>query len=324
MLRSWQNPVASAKRAYLSFLLRAFFDKRIYRYEPTPFGRRILRFMPSVNIAWSNGVVITPPLDNFLWVKCSARGYHEPFLERVLAAVVESGAVIVDAGAQVGLVAVMCAKLAGTAGRVYAFEPQPENYRVLNVAVARNNTWNVEALNIGLAATTTQCSFWPALLSGWSQLPERRDQWPPEAHDTAVDVKCMALDDFVTQRPVERIDVLKVDVDGADFDVLRGATRVLDSEELALVIFECSCYWAALGNDCQAAMAFLQSRGFDLYLAPISGSVPYKVESGERLPKGWGSKRRKAINVFGVKNSATKRKLAPLLSGALPLEKLAE
>lgn len=314
----------SLKRVYLASLRRLFFNKKKFRYAPSPLGKRIIPLLPSLVVKWRNGVELTPLLDNFLWVKCSAYGRHEPLLESVLATVVGPGTVVVDAGAQVGLVTIMCSKLAGNQGKIYAFEPHPENFKALIDAIARNAATNVEALNMGLSARNGRLNFWEALTSGFSLLPERKEDWPTGALGHDVAVECTALDDFLHARGLSNVDILKVDVDGSDFDVLRGAEQLLASGTVSLVVFECSCYWVPLGYQCETALEFLHRLGFELYVSPISSDSIYKVNPGDTLPMAWGRDLKKALNVYGVKSGSVKGKLASILANARPLSSLGE
>lgn len=309
------------KKLYLSVLLGMFFDKKKYRYKPSPIGKKVVALLPNVSVQWDNGLTFVPPPDNFLWIKCSIRGSHEPMLEKILVRIVSGDMVVVDAGAQIGLISILCSKLLGSGGRVYAFEPHPENYSMLSAAIKANDATTVESVNMALGSREGRLFFWEALASGFTMLPDDRDSWPAEVSGVH-EIECITLDHYLMANKIERVDILKIDVDGADFDVLMGAEGLLKSGQLSLVVFECSCYWSALGHECQTALTYLQEMGYDLYVSPISSDRLYKVLPGAIIPGGWGMALKKALNVYGIKNDGVRAKLAPLLDAAAPLPSL--
>jgi FkbM family methyltransferase len=309
------------KKMYFHLLLALFFDKKRYRYAPSPLGKRLIPLLPEVCVSWNCGYRMRPLLNNYLWLKCSMRGEHEPALEQVLSLALGEGSVVVDAGAQIGLLSVLCAKMVGDSGRVLSFEPHPENYRTLKEAIVQNGLRNVEVVNKGLGAKKAVLYFWEALASGLSLLPETKEDWPCKATQ-ALEVECITLDAFLAEQRIHTLDVLKVDVDGPDFAVLLGAQELLRGEVPPLVIFESSCYWLSLGYRLQTAVSFFRELGYELYVSPISSKRIFSLGPQDTLPPGWGEELRKALNVYAIKNAGLRRRLVPLFDRAEPISRL--
>lgn len=151
---------------------------------------------------------------------------------------------IVDAGANIGLFSIyMKQKYPGA--RILAFEPAPQTYDVLSRNLALNHISGVEALQYGLASEpgTMKLTYYPNLPGNSTLVPEEKQKLYEEAvkkrgREVAdarfggaqqVDVKLERLSRFLDG--VQAVDLLKVDVEGAEFEVIKG----IDDEHWALV-----------------------------------------------------------------------------------------
>jgi FkbM family methyltransferase len=122
---------------------------------------------------------------------------------------------VIDAGAHVGVYSLM---VAGSAERVIALEPDPVNYRVLELNLALNETRTRTAVNAALWTHGGEVQFHRAPYTEGGAV----------GNDGGVTVAAVTLDDLVAGNP--SVDVLKLDVEGAEFDVL-AAARCLDQIE---------------------------------------------------------------------------------------------
>jgi len=149
-------------------------------------------------------------------------GVYEPDVVEAMHEHIRTGMVAVDCGAHIGYHTLLLAKLVGASGKVYAFEPLPENFAVLCENVAINGYRNVTAENKAVAEQT-----------GCLRLA--RGQWQPNDRDplTSVsrlseegdlEVAVVALDDYFADK---QVDFIKVDVEGAEARVLEGARSLL-------------------------------------------------------------------------------------------------
>jgi len=309
------------KKLYFFILLKLFFNRNKYRYKPSPFGRIIIAFLPLVKTEWRNGQTIRCLNNNYYWVKCSRLGSHEPFLEKVISCILEEGETVIDAGAQIGVVSVICSKLVGETGKVIAFEPHPENYQTLLEALEVNSVTNVKPINAGLASKNGRLFFWEALVSGFTLLPDDKNLWPKEAKDV-IEGSCVRVDDYIKENNIQNISLLKVDVDGSDLDVLIGSQELLKAENPPLVVFESSVYWLALGYKLNVALSLFRDLGYDLYASQIASDRVFVLHSGEELPGGWGEERGKAVNIYAIKNKRHKKKLNSILNHAESISKI--
>ena len=150
----------------------------------------------------------------------------------LLKAVLQPGMCFLDVGANIGYYSMVAA---ARGARVYAFEPVRKLFEALLGNVALNPGFNVSAHSIALAHYTRPTTFFVVNdpeNQGLSSLNES-----PEA--VAITIPAQSLDDFVQEQKVQRIDLMKVDVEGAEEQVFQGGTEVLGNDVAPDIIFEC-------------------------------------------------------------------------------------
>jgi FkbM family methyltransferase len=184
-------------------------------------------------------------------------GEWEPGLTSLLGAHIKPGMTIVDAGAHIGYFSCLAGRLAGPRGLVVAFEPAPRNYELLLANVWRNGLTNVVCFPWALS---DQQGFVDLHLSadnsGDHRIFEHGDR-------STVRVRTAALDSVDALRPP--VDVVKVDVQGAEEAVFRGAERLLAASPGALVVVEFSTNeLGAYGSDARALLAYYRSLGYTI------------------------------------------------------------
>lgn len=153
----------------------------------------------------------------------------------VVKKIVEPGDVVVDAGANIGYVALLLSRWVGPQGRVFSFEPIPETYDLLAGNVKKLGLTNVEIFPYALSSRDGRAEMEvPHYEGGGENFYESR-----MAEKTNVDLRTFPVE-------VRRLDsvldlgrtvsFIKIDVEGHEEDVVRGATRILQASQPALMI----------------------------------------------------------------------------------------
>lgn len=195
---------------------------------------------------------------------------------------VQPGMVGVDVGANVGCYTLVLASLVGKTGKVIAFEPAPENVALLRDNVQRNRLRNVqiEAQALSDRKGTALLELSPA--SGEHRLVS-------SVHGSrTIKVPVTTLDDALESLGY-RVDVVKVDVQGAEFAVLRGMSRTLEANShLALLVEFDPKGLRAFGESPTAFAEALERWGFRLHhvrhdLPKESSVVPIRALEAEAL-----------------------------------------
>ena len=139
---------------------------------------------------------------------------------------VKPGQHVVDAGAHIGLFAMHMAAAVGPLGSVHCFEPFEANAACLELAIAENRFERrviLERAAVGAMHGTGQLIFAPATLNSGGAFIGAPGASVPAGHET-LPVRLIALDEYPLPRPISFI---KIDVEGAEPQALRGATRLL-------------------------------------------------------------------------------------------------
>ncbi|HTB58381.1 MAG TPA: FkbM family methyltransferase [Polyangia bacterium] len=155
---------------------------------------------------------------------------------RLVQAFLQPGMTFLDVGAHIGYYTLIAARLVGDAGHVHSFEPGKEMRAHLEANVARNGLRNVEIHPQALAERTGEVGFYPSELAsnqGISSIIASGD-----GRAAPVTVPSFSLDDFAASLGGRRIDFLKMDIEGAELQVIRGGRRLLGEKEAPPMIFE--------------------------------------------------------------------------------------
>jgi FkbM family methyltransferase len=159
---------------------------------------------------------------------------YEPHVERVIRNELSTGGVFVDVGANIGYHTALASSLVGPGGIVYAFEPNPENARLLAHTIERNGLTNVRLRPFALSASMGYTSFRTAIGSNGGFVTPVD---PREFDSTVTIVPTLRLDDCVDVD--DRLSLIKIDVEGAEPMVISGAANVLERSRPS-IIFEFS------------------------------------------------------------------------------------
>ncbi|HLX68179.1 MAG TPA: FkbM family methyltransferase [Verrucomicrobiae bacterium] len=199
----------------------------------------------------------------------------EPDIQHLCTQLLRPGMTVMDVGANVGLLARQFCRQVGSSGRVYAFEPDPLTFQFLEF-----NTRSFKNKEL------TQCAVsdnqGPALLhlnftsgTGNSLLNQ--------GHSTeSVPVTCVSLDEFLKQRGNPSVDVIKIDVEGAELGVLRGMRQTMARlPGLKVIIEYCPANLEGAGVTPHEVFDELRSQKFNLQAIRPDGSTKTIVQFDE-------------------------------------------
>ena len=151
----------------------------------------------------------------------------------------KQGDIVVDIGAHMGRYTIISSKRVGTNGKVVAIEAHPGNFEMLNRNIKLNQLTNVIPLNYAVYSKETKIKLYlPEEESGYTiynTIMSNR----AGTEDKFVDVNAQTVDYLLQLNQIreEEVNWIKIDVEGAEFEVLKGATNVLSkSKDIALLI----------------------------------------------------------------------------------------
>ncbi|MGC2530641.1 MAG: FkbM family methyltransferase [Candidatus Acidiferrum sp.] len=151
-----------------------------------------------------------------------AYGTWEPEVSLAAASAVKQGMTVIDVGAHIGYHTLLFAKCVGPSGRVFSFEPLPENFALLRKNVELNRLTQVRILNQAVFSRSGEITIsvpddQPNSGNGSACLDRGLQQFL---------VNAVSLDAFCEEFSI-RPDLLKLDMEGAEYEALLGAARVI-------------------------------------------------------------------------------------------------
>lgn len=188
-----------------------------------------------------------------LWMDPSARASDELFLEKYL----RTGDVLIDVGANIGMITLKAARLVGGEGKVFAFEPNPRVCRFLRGNVRLNGFENVEIHDVALGNEAATVGFENLRWDDMSRVGKGTG-------GNGAEVPARRLDDFTLDFEGKGIALLKIDVEGFEKFVLEGARETLRAT--ACLYFEVSTeHFAHYGYSVDELFSMIEASGFHIY-----------------------------------------------------------
>lgn len=190
-------------------------------------------------------------------------GVWEPETWQAIAERLEPGGTFVDVGAHIGSYALKAAKIVGPAGRVIAIEPNPDTLQRLQDNLRASGATVVTVQPVACADSETSLEFFASLGSNTggsslSQTSASRDAQPVRAYQ----VRARPLDAIIEEAGLGRVDVVKIDTEGAELSVLKGARRTLARYRPVVVAELWEGTLKAMGTSPAEVVEFLRSQGY--------------------------------------------------------------
>ena len=211
---------------------------------------------------------------------------YEPNELKLLEQVIRKNDVCIDVGANIGIYSVFMAKKAYN-GEVVAFEPVPFNRNILAINMGLNGITNVQIHGCVLSDTVGAVRFSVSEDTAYSSLQPTN----VKQETSSLDIQADTLDNlFAKER--QKVDVMKIDVEGAELLVLKGGEQLLSAAELrprALLVELGAQHQSTYGYQPEDVVAYMGTLGYAVYSVTARGAE-----------KGWPMKG--AANVLFIHN----------------------
>jgi FkbM family methyltransferase len=192
---------------------------------------------------------------------------------------IKRGDVVLDIGANIGYFSLLFSELVGETGKVYAFEPEKENFSILNKNIQVNNYRNIYTANKGVSDQNTSGKIY---LSGDNN-GDHRVHISDEVRD-AQDIDLISIDSYLGDKET-KVDVIKMDIQGAEYQALLGMKEMIQKSPSLFMIME---FWPfglnSFGVHYQDCLDLLHSYGLKVsYLNDRNGECTPIEECHEML-----------------------------------------
>ena len=207
------------------------------------------------------------------------KAYADRAERKLLRRTLSPGDVAVDVGANIGIYTQLLSRWVGPTGLVHSFEPSPENFRRLQSATRK-------LANVRLSQSAVGESSRRTTLYVSDKLNVDHRAYLPEGDSRhTVPIEMIALDDYF--KPGERVDLIKMDIQGYELHALRGATRVVaDNPGIKLLIEFWPYGLTQAGANSADLIAFLEQKGMCIRQLSSAGLVPFRSDSASESA-GW-------------------------------------
>lgn len=160
-------------------------------------------------------------------------GSSEPPVQRAIAEHLQAGDTFYDVGANIGFFSLIAARRVGATGRVYAFEPVAANIAAVRANAELNRLDRIRAFEVAVGRTSGQGELLLTRWNGGATLTTAAVRPDDVVASTAV--RLVALDDLIAEEKLCPPDFVKIDVEGAELDVLQGLARTLATAKPVLL-----------------------------------------------------------------------------------------
>ena len=228
--------------AELNIFLSALFDTLFYSISGWAYNPKML----------ISGIYLTKPYGILIYARGGTEDLYYALPNRegdvhdFIFNNLKHGDIFVDVGTNVGYYTILASRLVGVDGKVFAVEPVPSTVKVLKLNVRLNGAENVTVIDKAGWNARTKLKLKISMGEFGLSSHFRND-------GLEVEVDAIPLDEMLAHTNLSRIKLIKIDVEGAEFEVLQGLTETLKCTKF--VILE-------LSRKAEACLRLLQAHGF--------------------------------------------------------------
>jgi len=230
-------------------------------------------------------------------LRVSYFGSFEPFETEIVKKLIKIGNNVLDIGANIGYFSLIFAKLVGNNGRVYAFEPEPENFRILKKNLEINHYNNTMAIQKAISDKNHTIKLFLGENTSTHSIYQSSET------SAFIDIESIKLDDF-SDIQNKRIDFIKIDIEGAEIDAFKGMKNVLQKNSQVTILSELNLYllnkfnkkpreYVEILNDLDFEIFLLDSKKKKIVPFVLDEFLP-TIQSGEHY-----------VNLLSIKENET-------------------
>lgn len=192
------------------------------------------------------------PLKGLRWIYSSGysqywMGTYEKVITEQFLKYAKKSKVVYDLGAHIGYYTLIASKSVIENGKVYAFEPFPENINYLRKHVDLNNIDNVNIFEYAVSDKTGKTLFTNCENNAANSICKSS---PMYQYDKFIEVLTIKLDDLILKREIYPPQLIKIDVEGAEYDVLKGSLKLLKEYHPTIFLSTHNCQNKGVHKKC--------------------------------------------------------------------------
>lgn len=220
----------------------------------------------TVIMDWMNDLRLRIYPGNEVFRSIFVKGIYDPNLIVVINALLPVDGVFIDIGANMGYCSLLMSRVVGEDGKVFAIEPSERDFLRLVDNVSLNKLGNVNVYRVAISdkAGNVKISIAPEERSALNTLGTAFSNKGIEELRTE-EVGAITLDRFVEQEEIDRIDVIKMDIEGSEFKALKGSRESVERYRPALIVGVNKNSLGASGSSIEEVMKVLKELRYKVY-----------------------------------------------------------
>jgi len=204
---------------------------------------------------------------------------HEAYELSLFKQELQDANIVFDIGANIGLYSLVASRAIKNEGKVYSFEPDPISFSNLQHNIEGNSIQNVILINKAVSSKNGLAK----LSSSYSETMRTLNYLTttPENSKKTIDIETISLDDFFKTRS-QKVDVIKIDVEGWEFEAFKGMTNLIKTNSTLKIFLEFDPYaLTRSATNIPEFINFLHSSGFIFY------NIDEKKKEKKLVDKNW-------------------------------------
>jgi len=200
------------------------------------------------------------PNDTIVSKNLATRGVYEPIETEIVKKEIKRGDIVLDIGANIGYYTLIFSELVGENGKVFAFEPDPDNFALLNKNVQINNCHNVVLIKKGVSNKSGMAKLYLS----------EKNKGDHRTYDLldgrkSIEIEIIQLDDYFKDYK-GKIDFIKIDIQGAELNAFYGMRNIFKKNQNMKILTE---FWPEglknSGANPAEYLQFFTEHGFKMY-----------------------------------------------------------
>ncbi len=264
-----------------SFFYFTFGPVVSFKLAMSPLGKGIFRIVTgtkkSITIKTKYDFLLILGTYEYLMSGYFFMGETNPYETKVLREILEGGDIFFDIGAHIGWYSLNAAQIVGEKGKVIAFEPNPNCFADLEENKKLNKFDNITLEPIAISNKNMRLDFWIGDDMGGSLIEKNTKRLTLGRKIKKIRVPAQTLDDYCKEHRIKTISLIKVDVEGAEVQVLQGAKLTLINLSPDIIIECVDITFQANNTGSREFFNFFSSYGYHPYTFTSKGLKPYSL-----------------------------------------------
>jgi FkbM family methyltransferase len=203
---------------------------------------------------------------NLMLIRLAISGYDCEKEFMALKKITMTGNTVFDIGANMGVLSVYLSRLVQENGKVYSFEPVKDTYEMLRETISINRCENIETHPLAISDKIGISEIYKFDQRNHTLNSLGRVKIGETSPSYIETIRTETIDNFCQIKFLSKIDLLKIDVEGFEYDVLRGAENMLKTSSIKYIQFEISKMpLESLGKSADKIFDLLHSYGYKTY-----------------------------------------------------------